>query len=99
MDRKSLKIWETKLELQYRQDGRCPVCDKPVSANDGQLSHRIPQAKWAIAKWGPAIIHHKFNMALTHPQCNDAVSISNHPLRMEQLAKIIREELDEADTE
>lgn len=88
------KVWELKLEKEYEQQGICPVCVEPVSAQTGELSHRIPQRKWCIAKWGPAIIHHKMNQVLTHPgRCNSAVSIGNHPLEMEKLARIIRKEL------
>ncbi len=99
MDTKSDAIWQMKLEKYHEQGGMCPVCRNPVDATVGQLSHRIPQRHWCLAKWGSKVIHHRLNLVLTHPECNDAVSISNHTLEMMELADKIQEELNEADAE
>jgi len=70
------------------------VCGEPVTVNGGELAHRIPQRKWCLAKYGPRIIHHRDNLVLIHPgACNDAVSISNHPLEMERLAQSINDRM------
>lgn len=94
-DRKTLTIWETKIEKHYEQNGICPGCGAPVSVTEGELAHRIPQRKWCIAKWGPEVIHHRLNVCLTHHgECNDRMSLGNHPIEMEKIAEIIRKELE-----
>lgn len=86
-------LWEIRLEKEHEQQGICPACKEPVSAQTGELAHRIPQRKWTIAKWGPGIVHHPMNLFLTHPgKCNSDVSMGNHPLDMEKLAAAIRKE-------
>jgi hypothetical protein len=92
--RKSLAIAEMKLEKCHEQGYKCPVCGEYVDVATGELAHRIPQRRWCLARWGAKVIHHSRNLVLTHPgRCNDAVSISNHPLECERLAREIQEEL------
>jgi hypothetical protein len=92
-ERLGIEIAELKARKAYEQDWRCPVCGEPVGLAD-ELAHRIPQRKWCIAKYGPRIIHHRDNLVLTHTgTCNDAVSISNHPLEMERLAQSINDRM------
>ena len=85
-ERTRLRIAEMKIEKHYSQGGLYPVCCKPVSVSDGELAHHIPQRKYYLAMYGPKVIHHSLNMSLTHPQCNNAVSIGNRPLDCEALA-------------
>jgi len=93
-ERKRIEIAEMKLQLYYEQGGWCAACGKPVGTDDGELAHRIPQRRWALAKYGPRIIHHHDNLALTHPgACNDAMSISNQPVECERLAKSIADKM------
>jgi len=92
MDRKTLAISEMKLEKCHEQGYECPVCHEYVDMETGELAHKIPKSKWCLAKWGPEILHHRFNVDLVHHKCNDAVSISNHPVEMEALAEKIRKE-------
>ena len=92
-DRKTLAISEMKVEKWYAQDGKCATCGIPLSVPECELAHRIPQRKWCIAKWGPGVIHHRMNVALTHHgACNDKVSIGNQPVKMDALAEEIRKE-------
>lgn len=93
MNRKSLTIWETKLEKVYEQNGICPSCGEPVSVTDGELAHRIPQRKWLLKMYGPGVIHHRMNVVLTHHgECNDKMSIANSPMKIEKLVEEIRKE-------
>jgi len=94
MSRKDLDIAELKLAKCHEQGYECPVCHKYVDVETGELAHKIPQNKWCLAKWGPKVLHHPLNMDLVHHECNDAVSISNHPLAMDRLARLIQVALD-----
>jgi hypothetical protein len=61
---------------------------------DFELAHRIPEAKWAIRKWGWAVIDHDKNKGITHRgPCNDAQNIQNDPLECEELAAEINKDL------
>lgn len=92
-DRKTLAISEMKVELGYSQNWKCSACGAPLAVQEAELAHRIPQRKYLLAKYGPEVIHHRLNMALTHHgACNDAVSIGGQPLACEKLAAEIREE-------
>lgn len=59
------------------------------------MSHRIPQRKHFVKRYGKDVVHHPLNFAaccgLT---CNNKVSIGNHPVAIEQLVAEIREDLD-----
>jgi 5-methylcytosine-specific restriction endonuclease McrA len=90
MSRKSLAIWEMRMEKFHEQGGLCGSCGKPINVTDSELAHRIPKRRWTLAKWGPMILHHRKNLVLTHPgACNDAASIGNHPVEMDRLAREI----------
>jgi 5-methylcytosine-specific restriction endonuclease McrA len=95
-ERKTLEIIELKATKWHSQGGVCQVCGEPVSVADGELAHRIPNRKWCLAKYGTKVLHHALNLVLTHPgRCNDAVSISNHPVEMEKLVAEINKRLKE----
>lgn len=73
---------------------RCRVCGKPAT----QLAHRIPQTKQNVKHYGERVIHHPYNLAwVCGLACNDAVSISNHPVDRARLLARIYDEL--GDTE
>lgn len=58
---------------------RCPVCGELMMTS--QIAHRIPQTKANLRRYGEAVIHHEYNLErVCGLGCNDAVSISNHPL-------------------
>ena len=93
MDRKTLAISEMKLEKGYEQDWLCASCGEPLNISEAELAHRIPQRRWCLAKYGPEVIHHRMNVALTHHgACNDKMSLGNHPVAMDALAEKIRRE-------
>ena len=93
MDRKTLAISEMKLELGYAQDWLCASCGEPLVVQEAELAHRIPQRKYLLKMYGPEVIHHRMNVALTHHGiCNDKMSLGNHPVAMELLAEKIRKE-------
>ena len=93
MDRKTLAISEMKLELGYAQDWLCASCGEPLVVQEAELAHRIPQRKYLLKMYGPEVIHHRMNVALTHHgACNDKMSLGNHPVAMELLAEKIRKE-------
>lgn len=60
------------------------------------LAYRIPQSQMNLKKYGSDIIHHPFNMlpVCNSSKCNDAVSISNHPMLIERVAKEIQAKID-----
>ncbi|MDD5375749.1 hypothetical protein [Acidithiobacillus sp.] len=92
-DRKTLAISEMKVAKWYEQDGRCLACGEPLAVQEAELAHRIPQRKWLLKMYGPGVIHHSMNVCLTHHgDCNDKMSLGNHPIEMEKLAAIIRKE-------
>jgi len=93
-DRKRLEVSECKLEKWYEQGGICPACGEFLAVQEAELAHRIPQRKYYLKQYGPRVIHHPLNLVLTHRgACNDAVSISNHPVEVDRLAARIRKEL------
>jgi hypothetical protein len=69
------------------------MCNGPLGES-AQLAHKIPETKWAIRKYGFAVIDHVRNKAMTHPDyCNDQQNIQNWPLACDQLAEQIRKEI------
>ena len=93
--RKQLLINEIKEKKFFEQGGRCGCIGCKAYLRDPyftHLSHRIPQRKWALKKWGEEIIHHELNMILTCPndRCNSAVQISPHKTELvnEHIARI-----------
>ncbi len=67
----------------------CP-CGKPSS----QLAHRIPQTKRNKKHYGEAVIHHELNLVpVCCLECNDAQSISNHPVERSRLLVLVYEDL------
>ena len=75
---------------------RCEVCDKFMTYANAQISHRIPQHKKYIKKYGKSVIHHPLNWALTCSlKCNGAVLMdpATHPSEAEVLVVKIKEDL------
>lgn len=66
---------------------RCVRCGAPAA----YLAHRIPKRQYLLAKFGPAVIHHEFNLCpvCTRPECNDSFDIQNNPMLQENLIAAI----------
>jgi hypothetical protein len=91
MSRRSLDLESVRKWLYEKQDHLCAACHQSLKWDEAQLAHRIPEALWAMKKWGPSVIDHPFNKAMTHPfECNDAMLIANDPRECEALVKLIK---------
>jgi len=88
----SEKISSMKFQKYIKQCGRCPVCgDTHAFDYPWQLAHKIPQRKWCIAYWGPAVIHHPDNMVLVDSlKCNQKAQINPNTLKAAKHAEAIR---------
>ncbi len=76
--RRALEIYDMRLRLFERSEGRCEVCEKPMSFGQIQMAHRLRQSKANLKKWGKDIIHHENNLVATCSlSCNAKVSTSN----------------------
>lgn len=84
----------TRMLVYNRSHGHCEVCGEPISYFGYQMGHRIPQRKYFIKRYGQEVIHHYMNFAATCSlQCNNAVSIGNHPVAIEELVQAIQEDI------
>jgi hypothetical protein len=87
--RERLAYEELYRQVEEDQHGGC-FCGRPMN----QLAHKIPQSRPMIRKYGKEVIHHRDNVVgVCCLECNDAVSISNHPVLIERLAVEIQREL------
>ena len=85
---------EQKRMIHLEQGGLCATCGKPVPIGEAQAAHRIHKAKWLLRKYGPEVIHHRFNIKITHSgSCNDAVMIIPESLPALKLISDIMEDL------
>ena len=76
--RNSLEIFDTRLKLYERSQGRCEICDISMPFNQMQMAHRLRQSKANLKKWGKEIIHHPINLVATCSlKCNAKASTSN----------------------
>ncbi len=89
-----MTIDEARIHVYNREGGRCENCDVRVPWFSAQLAHRIPQSRAMLRKYGRAVIHHPLNLALACSlECNDGLSISNHPEAERLLVIRIKAEL------
>lgn len=92
--REQLEYEHTRMLVYNRAHGRCEVCGEPIEYLTYQMGHRIPQRKHFMKKYGKDVIHHYMNFAATCSlPCNNAVSIGNKPVAIQQLVSEIQEEL------
>ena len=85
---------EQKRKIWMQQGGRCAECKLPLPWEESQAAHRIPKHKWIIKKYGAEVIHHRFNIKVTHcGNCNDAVMIMPESVPALKLIKEIQEDL------
>jgi hypothetical protein len=81
--------------LYYDQLGFCATCHYGMSLESAELAHKIPEAKWAVKKYGFPVVDHVLNKAMTHRgYCNDQQLIQNRPAECDQLAAEIRKEIE-----
>jgi len=86
---------EQKRQMHIECGGICETCGKFVPLAEAEAAHRIAKAKWALSKYGKDVIHHRFNLAITHPgRCNSAVQIMPESIQAKELIKRIQEDLD-----
>ena len=91
MSRRSEALRDQRDRLYAERGGVCETCRCSVPFTDFTLAHRIPEAKWAIRKYGWAVIDHDLNKTVTHRgDCNDAENIQNDPMACDELAAEIR---------
>lgn len=78
---------EQKRRLLALSGYTCERCGGP----GWQLAHRIPNTVANIRKYGPEVIHHEFNLAVTCDQCNQLVIV--HGTEEDRLVQAIQEDL------
>ena len=61
MSRRSETIRDQRLEMYEAQNCLCAYCGEPLAFEEAQLSHRIPNAVWAMAKYGRKVVDHPLN--------------------------------------
>ena len=89
------KILTDKTLAYTDQNGKCWFCMLPMHFEHCELAHRVPQRKWVLAKWGPAVVHHRRNMALTHPgSCNAMAQMDPESRQAFLLMEDIRKEIE-----
>ena len=81
------------------QAGRCKKCGKPMSFQQAAAAHIIPRTKMNLKVFGPEIIDHRFNLALTHnwSYCNDGMLMSRaaNPEPARELIERIKADIQE----
>ena len=85
------------VERVYERDGyRCQSCGGSVyQYGTPQLSHRCPQRKHLIRRYGEAAIHHPSNLvAACSLECNGRLQLhaSEWPAHMQYIQKLIQDE-------
>jgi len=90
--RQALDFTELKIQMVNSRGGRCEVCDALIGPVNAQIAHRIPQSKMNLKKYGKAVIHHRFNLAVTCGlECNGRVVV--HGKTEERLVERIQQDL------
>lgn len=93
-ERRSFEISDTKEFVYYRDEGVCRTCGSLVEY-PGHAAHHVPKTKPNLKMWGPQVINHPDNLALTCPNqnCNDAQMIGAHTVDGASLLAEIRRQL------
>ena len=92
IDRKLFEFQMKKQRIYIDRRGLCEVCGRFVLYSDYQLAHRIPKTKFNLKMYGPEVIHHPMNLALTCGlRCNAAVNINHKPIEKQRLIDEIEE--------
>lgn len=77
---------EQKARIIRDQGGLCSKCHLPLTF-PAEAAHRIPKSKHNVIKYGWNVINHRYNLRVTHKDCNSGVLIGN--ARPEEQAKLI----------
>ncbi len=94
--REVIEVSEAKLRALRTNGNRCEVCGIDIGPHNTQLAHRIPQSNANLKKYGPEIVHHRFNLAATCSlECNGKVIV--HGLEEERLVARIRDDIDQGE--
>ena len=74
-----------------RSCGVCAVCGKPLSQNQMQYAHKIPQKEMYIKKYGTWVIDHTLNGEMVCSlACNQSVDVgSSYGNHLEVIADIL----------
>lgn len=85
---------EQKRQTIIDQNGLCWLCKKPLTF-PAEAAHRIPKSKLYLKMYGKKIIHHRFNVPVTHKDCNSGVLLdpATHPIEAEALISSIKQDL------
>jgi hypothetical protein len=93
-DRSKLDLYEQRLEIYNRDGGICQHCGEPVDINSFQTAHVIADTVAMRKKYGACVIDHILNRVTTHAgKCNDLVQVTFNPIKREELADKIRDQL------
>ena len=85
---------DQRLEIYNRDGGICQYCGEPVDINFFETAHLIADCVWARKRYGDCVIDHPLNRVVTHSgNCNALVQCTNNPVKREELANKIRDEL------
>ena len=88
-ERDKFRTGELKQERLERVGYKCEVCGEPI--NPGDFAHKVPQAKWALKKYGADCIHHPNNLVLVcGSRCNHSLNISGYPVECDRLMAEIK---------
>jgi hypothetical protein len=86
---------EQKQRQYHEQKCRCFTCGEFLLWDEAQAAHRIHKAKWLLKKYGAEVMHHRFNIRITHSgDCNSAVMIMPESLPALKLISEIMEDLE-----
>lgn len=85
---------EQKRQSIIDQKGLCWVCNLPLTFPI-EAAHRIPKHKKYLKKYGKEIIHHRFNVPVTHKDCNSGALLdpATHPIEALALISSIKQDL------
>jgi hypothetical protein len=90
-ERTSLEIEDLRKKKYAQQGELCWVCCMHTPLSLFQLAHRIPQRKWAVKKYGKAVIFHPRNMVgVCGLFCNSRAQLDPESAVTTALAESIR---------
>jgi hypothetical protein len=93
-ERSRLETYEQRLEIYRRDEGICQYCGKPVDINHFETAHLIANTVAMRKKYGACVIDHILNRVVSHSgKCNTLSQVTNKPVKREELADKIRDQL------
>lgn len=94
--KKSQEYFEFRVKMLNRANGKCEICEKPITFETMQLAHKIPQTKFYLHKYGKKVLHNARNIVVCCSlRCNSKALMSpaTHPLEANQLIEQIQSEI------